>query len=230
MEHHPRNKNYTRITRSNFCVQPKSTSKGRGNQLTFFLAAADLSGAEPNKSTSKPEQDLSGAELWQVAQAHSSRRSRRPPQAKPRPRLCFGGVGTEGDVEERMSCRGGVRAAHAGAERRQSRADDWHRWAQRAAEESGRHGLVEAGRVVGGDRDSGAAEESGIWGRQKNRGDRGLGGSNGFEATFPETPYGGRVLDNRRRSANLAGQKRALVKRRMKRRLFGWDFAFLRQK
>jgi hypothetical protein len=72
MEHHPQNKNYTRITRSNFCVRPKSTSKGRGNQLTFFLAAADHSGAEP-KSTSKPEQDLSGAELRQVAQAHSSR-------------------------------------------------------------------------------------------------------------------------------------------------------------
>jgi hypothetical protein len=85
----------------------------------------------------------------------------------------------------------------------------------------------------GGTDSSRPAESSGVTGtlgRQKNRGDRGLGGSNGFEATFPETPYGGRVLDNRRRSANLAGQKRALVKRRMKRRLFGWDFAFLRQK
>jgi hypothetical protein len=91
----------------------------------------------------------------------------------------------------------------------------------------GQQGLVRAGRVVEADRDSGAAKESG-W--QLRTGERGLGGSDGFEAAFPETPHGGRVLDNRCRSANLAGWKRAFVKRRMKRSLFGWAFKFLRQK
>jgi hypothetical protein len=71
---------------------------------------------------------------------------------------------------------------------------------------------------------------TGTPGRQMDQGDRGIGGSDGFEAAFPETPNGGHVLDNRHRSANLAGQKRAFMKRRTKRRLFGWDFAFLRQK
>jgi hypothetical protein len=75
-----------------------------------------------------------------------------------------------------------------------------------------------------------SSEVTGTPGRQKNQGDRGLRGSDGFEAAFPETPHGGRVLDNRRRSANLRGQKRAFVKRRTKRSLFGWDFTFLRQK
>jgi hypothetical protein len=91
-----------------------------------------------------------------------------------------------------------------------------------------------------GSRDSsGPAESSGVTGtpgQQKNRGGSSgrangdSGGSDGFEAAFPKTLHGGRVLDNRCRSANLAGWKRAFVKRRMKRSLFGWAFAFLRQK
>jgi hypothetical protein len=86
---------------------------------------------------------------------------------------------------------------------------------------NGRQGLV------GGDGDFGVAEESG---RQLRTGDRGLGGSDGFEAAFPETPHGGRILDNRCHSANPAGQKRAFVKHRMKHSLFRWAFAFLCQK
>jgi hypothetical protein len=71
---------------------------------------------------------------------------------------------------------------------------DWHRAARWAA------GTRRGRQSRRGDRDSGAAEESG-W--QLGTGDRGLGGSNGFEAAFPETPHGGRVLDNQCRSANL---------------------------
>jgi hypothetical protein len=76
-------------------------------------------------------------------------------------------------------------------------------WATGTERHDGRQELVGADRVIGGDRDSGATEESG-W--QLGTGDRVLEGSDGFEVAFPETPHGGRVLDNRCRSANPAGQ------------------------
>jgi hypothetical protein len=72
----------------------------------------------------------------------------------------------------------------ATAEQGRATGTEWH---------DGRQELVGAGRVIGGDRDSGATEESG---QQLGTGDRGLGGSDGFEAAFPKTPHGGRVLDN----------------------------------
>jgi hypothetical protein len=67
----------------------------------------------------------------------------------------------------------------------------------------GRQGLVRVDRVIEGDRNSRVAEELG---RQLGTGDRGLGGSDGFETTFPETLHEGRVLDNWCRSANSAAR------------------------
>jgi hypothetical protein len=113
-----------------------------------------------------------------------------------------------GDAEEWMPRRDGVRAAHAGAKRQQSRA--------------GR--LAQSG-ATGGRDSSGPAESSGVTGipgRQLGTGDQGLRGSDGFEGAL----HGGHALYNRCRSANPAGQKCTFVKRN----LFGWAFAFLHKK